>query len=62
MQRPVVPVLSLILAYDWLISFLNNLITKNYCQNLREQLSQSISGVQLHFYAGLLKHVGVPHY
>ena len=62
MQRPVVPVLSLILAYEWLISFLNKLVTKNYYQNLRDQLSQSISGVQLHFYAGLLKHIGVPHY
>lgn len=61
-QKFVIPMLLLILAYEWLVSFANKVFTKNYYQNLHNQLSQAISGVQLHFYASLLKHVGIPQY
>jgi thiosulfate dehydrogenase (quinone) large subunit len=61
-QYFIIPVLLFILAYEWLISSVDKLLTKNYYQNLHEQLTQSVSGIQVHAYAVLLKNVGLPQY
>jgi thiosulfate dehydrogenase [quinone] large subunit len=58
----VIPFLLLILAYEWLISSINKLVTKNYYSNLHQQLTQSLSGIQVHPYAYLVKTIGLEHY
>jgi thiosulfate dehydrogenase (quinone) large subunit len=61
-QSLVVPVLLFILAYEWIISSINKMATKNYYENLHQQMAQSVSGVQFQPYASLLKNIGLPHY
>lgn len=59
-RNVLLPVLMLIVAYEWLVSFVNKLVAPNYYKNLHQQMSQSISGIQVHPYANLLKSVGLP--
>jgi thiosulfate dehydrogenase [quinone] large subunit len=61
-QSLVIPVLLFILAYEWLISAVNKMVTKNYYGSLHQQMSQSVSGVQFQPYVGLLKNIGLPQY
>jgi len=60
-QRFIIPVLLFILAYEWLISSANKLVTTNYDAKLRHQMAQSVSGIQFQPYASLLKNIGLPH-
>ncbi|GMA65596.1 hypothetical protein NZD89_28275 (plasmid) [Alicyclobacillus fastidiosus] len=59
-RNVLLPVLMLIVAYEWLVSFVNKLVVPDYYKNLQQQMSQSISGIQFHPYANLMKNVGVP--
>jgi thiosulfate dehydrogenase (quinone) large subunit len=61
-QSFVIPVLLFILAYEWIISSVNKMVTKNYYTNLHQQMMQSVSGVQFKPYVNLLKNVGLPQY
>ncbi|MED1203649.1 hypothetical protein [Heyndrickxia acidicola] len=56
----VIPVLLLIIAYEWLIASVDKLLTKNYLENMHKQMVQSVSGIQFHPYASLFKSVGIP--
>jgi thiosulfate dehydrogenase [quinone] large subunit len=61
-QGYIIPILMLIIAYEWIISSINKLVTKNYYANLHQQLIQSLSGIQVHPYAYLVKTVGLENY
>ena len=58
----VIPVWLLVLAYEWLISSINKMMTKNYYENLRQQMAQSVSGILFKPYANLVELVGLPNY
>jgi thiosulfate dehydrogenase (quinone) large subunit len=58
----VLPVLLLIIAYEWLIATVDKLFTKNYVQNFHKAMAGSVGGVTLHPYANLVKSVGLPQY
>jgi thiosulfate dehydrogenase [quinone] large subunit len=56
----VIPVLLLIIAYEWLIASVDKLLTKNYLGNMHKQMVQSVPDIQFHPYASLFKNVGIP--
>lgn len=58
----ILPFLTLIVAYEWLISSIDKMLTKNYVSAFRSQLSQGISDIQIHPYANLVKSIGLPQY
>lgn len=58
----VLPLLILVIAYQWLIAFFNKVVTKNYFNELHKQLKDSLSSITFHPYATLFKNVGIPHF
>ena len=56
----VIPVILLIVAYEWVIASVDKLMTKNYIGSFHKQLSDGISDVQWQWYAHLVKSVGLP--
>ena len=58
----VLPILLLIIAYQWLIAFINKAVNKNFFNQLPQQMKSAISGITFQPYATLLKHVGIPNY
>jgi thiosulfate dehydrogenase (quinone) large subunit len=56
------PILLFILAYEWLISAADKLTDKSFYKDLHQQMVQAIPDIQNHFYATLVKNVGIPHY
>jgi thiosulfate dehydrogenase [quinone] large subunit len=56
----VIPVILLIIAYEWLIASVDKLLTKNYLGNMHKQMVQSVPDIQFHPYASLFKNVGIP--
>jgi thiosulfate dehydrogenase (quinone) large subunit len=61
-SRFLVPVLLLILAYEWILATVNKLLTKNYVHNFHSAMASSVGDVTLHPYANLVKSVGLPQY
>jgi len=61
-QKFIIPVLLLIIAYEWLIASADKLLTKNYLENMHKQMVQSVSDIHFQPYAHLFKSVGIPHY
>jgi thiosulfate dehydrogenase (quinone) large subunit len=58
----ILPVLTLVVAYEWLISSIDKMLTKNYVSAFRSQLSQGVSDIHIHPYANLVKSIGIPQY
>ncbi|MCM2535255.1 hypothetical protein NDK43_26475 [Neobacillus pocheonensis] len=58
----VLPLLLLVIAYQWLIAFFNKVVTKNYFNELHKQMKDSVSGITFHPYATLFKNVGIPNF
>jgi lipid-A-disaccharide synthase-like uncharacterized protein len=58
----VLPLLLLVIAYQWLIAFFNKVVTKNYFNALHKQMKDSVSDITFHPYATLFKNVGIPHF
>lgn len=58
----VLPLLLLVIAYQWIIAFFNKVVTKNYFNELQKQMKDSVSNITFHPYATLLKNVGIPNY
>lgn len=55
-----IPIIVLIIAYEWLISSIDKILTKNYISAFHKQLAQGISDITVHPYATLVKSVGLP--
>lgn len=60
-KRVFTPVLVFVIAYEWLISGVDKLLSGNFVQQLKGQLSSSLSGMQYHFYGKILKSTIIPH-
>ncbi|MFB5189856.1 hypothetical protein [Alicyclobacillus fastidiosus] len=60
-KRVFTPVLMILIAYEWLISGVNKLLSGNFVQQLKGQLSSSLSGMQYHFYENIVKSTIIPH-
>lgn len=58
----ILPLLLLVIAYQWLIAFFNKVVTKNYFNELHKQMKDSVSDITFHPYATLLKNVGIPNF
>ena len=61
-SRFLVPVLLLILAYEWILATINKVLTKNYVENFHKAMTSSVGDVTLHPYASLVKNVGLPQF
>lgn len=57
----ILPLLLLVISYQWIIAFFNKVITKNYFSELHKQMKDSISDITFQPYATLFKNVGIPH-
>ncbi|MFD1675322.1 hypothetical protein [Alicyclobacillus fodiniaquatilis] len=60
-KRVFTPVLIFLLAYEWLVSGFDKLLSGNFVPQLMRQLSSSLSGMQYHFYENILKNDIIPH-
>lgn len=60
-KRVFTPVLIFLIAYEWLISGFDKLLSGNFVQQLKGQLSSSLSDMQYHFYGHILKSTIIPH-
>lgn len=60
-KRLFTPVLVLLIAYEWLISGFNKLLSGNFVRQLKEQLSSSLSDMQYHYYEHIVKSTVIPH-
>ncbi|WP_067934540.1 hypothetical protein [Alicyclobacillus kakegawensis] len=49
------PVILVILAYEWLVSGLDKLLSGTFVRDMHNQMMQSIPDMQYHFYARLLQ-------
>lgn len=56
----ILPILLLIIAYQWLIAFLDKAVNKDFFNQLPQQMKDGISGITFHPYATLLENVGIP--
>lgn len=56
----VLPILLLIIAYQWLIAFTNKAVNKNFFNQLPKQMNDAISSITFQPYATMLKNVGIP--
>lgn len=56
----VLPILLLIIAYQWLIAFLNKAVNKDFFSQMPQQMKGAISSITFQPYATLLKNVGIP--
>lgn len=60
-KRVFTPVLIFLIAYEWLVSGFDKLLSGNFVPQLMRQLSSSLSGMQYHFYENILKSDIIPH-
>lgn len=60
-KRVLIPVLLLCLAYEWLVSGFDKLISGIFVQQLKGQLLSSLSDMQYQFYGHVVKNVIAPH-
>ncbi|MDP4084478.1 MAG: hypothetical protein Q8934_07655 [Bacillota bacterium] len=56
----VLPIILLIISYQWLIAFIDKAVNKDFFKQLPQQMKGAISGITFHPYATLLKNVGLP--
>ncbi|NRD79758.1 hypothetical protein HPT25_20690 [Bacillus sp. BRMEA1] len=62
MEKKILPLLLLVIAYQWIIAFFNKVVTKNFFNELHKQMKGSVSDITFHPYATLFKNVGIPHF
>ncbi|NRD79948.1 hypothetical protein HPT25_21670 [Bacillus sp. BRMEA1] len=56
----ILPILLLIIAYQWLIAFINKVVNKDFFNQLPKQMKDAISSITFQPYATILKNVGIP--
>jgi uncharacterized membrane protein YphA (DoxX/SURF4 family) len=56
----VLPILLLIIAYQWIIAFINKAVNKDFFSQLPKQMKDAISSITFQPYASMLKNVGIP--
>ncbi|MDQ0190269.1 hypothetical protein [Alicyclobacillus cycloheptanicus] len=60
-KRVFTPILMICIAYEWLVSGLDKVMSGDFVQQLKGQLSSSLGGMQYHFYENILKSFVIPH-
>lgn len=55
------PFILLIIAYEWVISGFDKLLSGQFVQQMNQQLTGTLHGMQYSFYAGILKQVVIPY-
>jgi thiosulfate dehydrogenase [quinone] large subunit len=55
------PFILLVIAYEWMVSGLDKFLSGQFVQQINEQLTSALQGMQYSFYADILKHVVIPY-
>lgn len=54
------PIIFFVIAYEWLMSGLDKVLSGNFVQQLGQQLTSALHGMQYSFYVPVLKHFVIP--
>lgn len=60
-KRLFAPVLMILIAYEWLISGFDKLLSGHFVQQLKGQLSSALPDMQYHFYKNIVQSSFIPH-
>lgn len=61
LQRVLISLIFVVMAYEWLISGFNKVLSVNFITGLHNEFSQSIPDIKYPLYAAFLKHYCLPH-
>lgn len=60
-KRLLAPLVLLVIAYEWLVSGFDKVLSGNFAGDLGHEMSSALGNMQYTFYASLLKHLVLPH-